>query len=245
MIQTRFRGLSRRDSPKNTASQHRDSTVILKSLIGSVMAPSTAKKSAASKKSSARQTTKKATDKTATKPKDKNRVFKSATGEGSYNEKAVEARRAKDAHITDKFHEDFSRQEKLIRRGPTGRPIYDTQGFELDYDKVSKAMRPPRSRNRSSKAYLKMLETEQTNSRSIEKIVGLPEGGLYGTTRWAIQDRVARDLGLPYHKIGMDHYSSWSELDFEVDPEDFKLENITEAEKERLSRLATGSALRK
>lgn len=208
------------------------------------MAPSTAKKSAASKKPSVSRT-KKTNGKTTTKPKDGNRVSKPAKAKESYNDKAVEARRAKDAHIADDFHERFSRDQDLIKRGLIGSPIYDTQGFELDYEKVSKGMILPSKRTRSSKAYMKMVEQNAAEHRLIKEIIGLPEREVSAAALMAAQDRVARDLDVPYHRVGLEHYKSWKALGFSVDPQTFKPENISEPENERILRLATGSAFRK
>jgi hypothetical protein len=62
-------------------------------------APPKAKIPPASKKTTRERTTRK-TVKAATKPTNKNRIFKVAKGNTSYNDKAVEARRAKDAHMS-------------------------------------------------------------------------------------------------------------------------------------------------
>lgn len=211
------------------------------------MAPSRAKKPAARKKTTIRNTVKKSIGKTTNKPTNKNRVSKPATSRASYNDKAVEARRAKDARIVDKFQADLNRQEKLLKRGPVGRAIYDTQGFELDYTKVLKSRRRPQgARGRNSTSYMKMIEKDLAQDREVEGIIGLPENGLSGSTvRSAVQDRVARDLDVPWHKIDISHYGQWKELGFKVDPDEFKLENIPEQERERLSELSSGSALRK
>ena len=208
------------------------------------MAPLTAKKSASSKTPSSRRT-KKTNGKSPTKPKDENRVSKPAKAKESYSDKAVEARRAKDAETVDTFHENSNRMQKLIRRGPMGEPIYDTQGFELDYEKVSKATKLPRKRTRNSKAHMKMVEQRLSDDRSIKEIIGLSVGDVCATVLMAAQDRVARDLDMPYHKVEVEHYRSWKALGFHVDPETFKLENISEPERDRLLSLATGSALRK
>ncbi len=79
---------------------------------------------------------------------------------------------------------------------------------------------------------MKMLEKDQAEDRALEGYLGLPENGLVGTVRDAVPDRVARDLGVPWHKVGMHSHGYWARLGFTADPEEFKLENISEAEKE-------------
>lgn len=212
------------------------------------MARSRAQKAAAtSKAEKTRKLSKNTTGRTTIKPKDQNRIFKlkPATGKGSYTDKAVEARKANDTHITDKIHEDGVRLEKLLRRGPHGPPIYDTQGFELDYGKVLKSRFPVSNRSRGSKAYMRMIEKQEAEKKGLERFMGLPENSFVGLVRDRVQDRVARDLGLPWHKIEPGHYGCWKGLGFQLDPEEFKLENISEEERTRLMDLAMGSALRK
>jgi hypothetical protein len=105
------------------------------------MAPSRVKIPAAGKVKIRGRTSKNGT-KTITKPIDENRVSKPEAGKASYNDKAVATRRAKYAHIMDKLNADLKRQERLLTRGPRGRPICDTQGFKLDYGKVLKSRKP-------------------------------------------------------------------------------------------------------
>ncbi|ERF74564.1 hypothetical protein EPUS_00694 [Endocarpon pusillum Z07020] len=210
------------------------------------MIPSRPKNTAPNQKTTVKKTTEKPDSTITTKPKDNNRVSKAAPSKESYITKAIEARRAKDARLQDRFQADTERQEKLLRRGPSGPPIYDTQGFELDYTKVLKSQRRPQgARRRSSAAYKKMIEKERAEAREIEQIIGLPENGLVDTLHSAVQDRVARDLNLPFHKVQILQYRQWKEAGFKADPEEFKLVNISEEERERLVELSTGSAFRK
>jgi hypothetical protein len=209
------------------------------------MAPSRVRTPAAGKVKISGRTTKNGT-KTITKPIDENRVSKPEAGKASYNDKAVATRKAKDAHIMDKPNADSKRQERLLARGPHGRPIYDTQGFELDYSKVLKSRKPISKSSRGGKNYMKMIEKDQADNREIERIMGLPDHKFSGASvRAAVQDRVARDLDVPWHTVDISHYRRWRELGFKAHPEDFKLENISEEERERLMELACGSALRK
>lgn len=90
-----------------------------------------------------------------------------------------------------------------------------------------------------------MLERASFERREIENIMGLPQGGLFGIVRDKVQDRVACDLGVPFHKVELPHYKDWKGRGFKADPEEFKLENISEEERQRLQDLATGCALRK
>jgi hypothetical protein len=185
------------------------------------------------------------TRKPTTKPRDENRVSKSTTTKATNNDKGGESRRAKDANLADKARADMNCYETILKRGPNGPPVYDVQGFELDYAKVLKARRPISKSSRGRPAYMKMLERESAERSEIEKIVGLSDSDFRATVRNAVQDRVAKDLGVPWHKVGVEQYREWKRLGFKIDPEEFKTEKISEEEKERLLELSIGSAFRK
>ena len=59
----------------------------------------------------------------------------------------------------------------------------------------------------------------------------------------AWDDRVARDLGIHFHEVGMEEYEEWQRRGFKADPQDFR--NLSQEEKDRLMGLMSGSALRK
>ena len=60
----------------------------------------------------------------------------------------------------------------------------------------------------------------------------------------AWNDRAARELGIPYHKVEMKHFEELAKRGFEPKEGEFKNVNISEEEKERLYKLALGSAFR-
>jgi hypothetical protein len=92
---------------------------------------------------------------------------------------------------------------------------------------------------------MKMLQKDMDEDKEIERIFGLPENGLSGSTiRSAVQDRDAKDLDVPWHAVSMYQQGRWEASDFKADPAAFKLENIPEEERERLSELSCGNALR-
>ena len=126
------------------------------------------------------------------------------------------------------------------RKGPRGSPTYDEMGYELDYDyinKVSYVRRRP-----SYKKLEKMMEKETKEKQRKEEIMGFP---LDKTNMWEVawDDRVARDLGIAYHEVGIEEYEEWHKRGFHADRADF--EKISEEEKARLMKVMTGSALRK
>lgn len=60
-------------------------------------------------------------------------------------------------------------------------------------------------------------------------------------TGW--DDRVARDLGIAFHEVGIEEYDEWQKRGFHVDPSEF--DDISQEEKDGLSELQSGCALRK
>ena len=125
------------------------------------------------------------------------------------------------------------------RKGPRGSPTYDKLGYELDYDyiiKVSCRRKP------SYKLSMEMMETAKKEHARKAEIMGMPEEGR-GTDEAAWCDRVAQDLGIAYHEVGMEEYEEWHKRGFRAAPGDF--ENRSEKEEKRLMRLMTGCAFRK
>lgn len=129
--------------------------------------------------------------------------------------------------------------EVCRRKGPRGSPTYDELGYELDYEYINKVsyVRP----RPSYEKYKKMMEeTTKINQRKAE-IMRWSDKHYPRKEAW--DDRVARDLGIAYHEVGIEEYEEWHKRGFHADPKDF--ENPSEEEKARLSKLMTGSALRK
>jgi hypothetical protein len=75
------------------------------------------------------------------------------------------------------------------------------------------------------------------------RIMGMQGGDLPLYVEWAWNDRVSRDLGIPYHKVGAEQFEEWERKGFRADPQDF--ENLGKEEEERLEFLTIGCALRK
>ena len=63
-------------------------------------------------------------------------------------------------------------------------------------------------------------------------------------THMAWDDRVARELGIPYHKVEMEHFEELAKRGFVGKEGEFEAKNMSEEERNRISRLATGSAFR-
>ncbi|CAG8952491.1 hypothetical protein HYFRA_00001238 [Hymenoscyphus fraxineus] len=141
------------------------------------------------------------------------------------------------------FHELHVCYEK----GPAGSPTYDKAGFELDYEKVANWMQPKpynkQSMMRGMDKYCDRVDKEKNRMTELFWEPGAaPEGPCIDTNHW--KDRVSKDLGIPYHKIGVPEFEKWDQMGFPKAKRG-EYENPSEEERKRMSRLMSGSALRK
>lgn len=132
---------------------------------------------------------------------------------------------------------------RCLNKGPNGSPTYDSLGYELDYHAIAASTRRPRAR--SGKKYMEMLERERNEGDRKTELMGMNRNEVSAFSMMAWDDRVSRDLGIPYHKVKMEHYEEWYEKGFRAQPGEFNAKNITPEEKERINKLAVGSAFRK
>jgi hypothetical protein len=61
----------------------------------------------------------------------------------------------------------------------------------------------------------------------------------------AWEDRVARELGKPYHKVVMEDFEEVHRRGIKYQPDEFVDANMLKKETERISKLATGIVFRK
>ena len=134
---------------------------------------------------------------------------------------------------------DIARIEKCRRKGLNGSPTYDTLGFELDKEYIIKHT-GGRPRSLGKKALDRLDQKSKDKQRKAE-IIGLP-GDDNTIHEQAWDDRVARDLGIAYHEVGMEEYEEWHKKGFKAKKKEFEL---SEKERKRLMDLMSGSALRK
>jgi len=133
--------------------------------------------------------------------------------------------------------------QRCLNKGPNGSPTYDSLGYELDYHAIAASTRRPRAR--SGKKYMEMLERERNEGDRKTELMGMNRNEVSAFSMMAWDDRVSRDLGIPYHKVKMEHFEEWYEKGFRAQPGEFNAKNITPEEKERINKLAVGSAFRK
>ena len=145
--------------------------------------------------------------------------------------------------------EDFRRQDQVRRKGLKGSPTYDTLGYELDKEYIIKKVsnRPPSARSAWGPKAMEKFAKERRDTERKVKILGInkSENNISPLDEMAWDDKVARDLGNAYHEVGVEEYEEWKKRGFKIKEGELDLENIPEEEKARISRVATGSALRK
>ena len=143
---------------------------------------------------------------------------------------------------------DIRRVEQVRRKGLSGPPTYDTLGYELDKTYIIKktSNRPPSARSAWGERAMKKFAQERRDTMRKVEILGLNkhEHNISPFDEFVWCDRVARDLGIAYHLVGMEEFEEWGRRGFSVKEGELERENIPEEERERISRLASGSALR-
>jgi hypothetical protein len=143
----------------------------------------------------------------------------------------------------------FSPTRRVLDGGPNGPPVYDTLGYELDHDKVARSTFGRPKKIRSMAAYereeKRWEKTFRDEDRKAEIMGGPPKCARSALTYFAWDDRVSRELGIPYYKVEMKDFEELARRGFKGQEGEFEAKDMTEEERDRLSTLATGSALRK
>jgi hypothetical protein len=134
--------------------------------------------------------------------------------------------------------------ERCLAGGPNGPKVYDELGFELFYEKCAGINRGAIRRPRGQKYYDMLDERDLENARKRE-IMGTKKENVSALTSMAWDDRVARELGIPYHKVEMKHFEELAKRGFVGKEGEFEAVNMSEEEKERITKLTIGSAFRK
>lgn len=132
-----------------------------------------------------------------------------------------------------------SPRQICLRKGPRGSPTFDRMGFELDYEYIIKCQGRPRP---LSKRAMANLDKKREESERKKKIMWADTERVTSTEP-AWDDRVARDLGIAYHEVGIEEYEEWQKKGFHASPGEF--ENPSQEEQDRINGLMVGCALRK
>ncbi|MCJ1475724.1 hypothetical protein MMC13_004387 [Lambiella insularis] len=106
-------------------------------------------------------------------------------------------------------------------------PVYDEQGFELDYEAIRKCSHRPRPLS-NKELEKEMEEGKRRHERKLE-IFKLARWDLPYDVDWCMLERIAKELGKQYHEVGMDALEEWNRRGFSLEP-DFA-QKLSEADK--------------
>lgn len=127
-----------------------------------------------------------------------------------------------------------------LRKGPQGSPTYDEAGYELDFDYVLKASRRPRRLGKRGMEKLRQDRKQGERKRELMEVTDEQARKFY---MGAMDNKVAKDLGIAYHEVGIEEYEEWHKKGFRR--KEGELENLDDEERKRLDKLVPGCALRK
>ncbi|KAJ4264326.1 hypothetical protein NW762_005522 [Fusarium torreyae] len=135
------------------------------------------------------------------------------------------------------------------RKGPNGSPTYDSAGFQLDYNKVEKWMKPVSYNKKrmvnSMERSLKRSEEERKVMYDIFFVDGKGPDDMGGFIEDQIKDQVSKDLGVPWHQIDSKQMKKWEERGFEKVKANEWWHRVNDVEKDRFMKMMGGAALRK
>ena len=161
----------------------------------------------------------------------------------------------KSAFEKDQEYKDFIRRHEghpfhdlyvCYDKGPNGSPTYDKAGFELDYKKVAHWMKPVSPQSLISERYNKYIDKMvEEGKRKLDIFFGDKRDSRSEKFEGVAQDRVSKDLQIPYHKVGLAEFEEWERRGFPKANLDEVASSTTQADRDRLLRMATGSSLRK
>jgi hypothetical protein len=135
------------------------------------------------------------------------------------------------------------KHNEVMRKGPHGPPTFDNLGYEMDYKTVIGSMSRPRG-GRGGKKYMDMLARESAERKRKAEIMGKDDAKSSPMNWSAWQDRIARDLDIPYHTVKIAEFEEWHRRGYRAEPGEME-NRFSEEENNRLNRLSGGSAFRK
>ncbi|RBR26980.1 uncharacterized protein FIESC28_00248 [Fusarium coffeatum] len=118
------------------------------------------------------------------------------------------------------------------KKGPNGSPTYDSAGFQLDYKKVEKWMKPKGDEEKKA-AYEVFFVDGKGPDCGHHLVMDL------------IKDKMSKDLDIPLHQIDVKQIKKWGEKGFEKVKADEWWVEPNEVEKAHFSKMMGGAKLRK
>ncbi|OTA98280.1 hypothetical protein M426DRAFT_259315 [Hypoxylon sp. CI-4A] len=136
------------------------------------------------------------------------------------------------------------------RKGREGSPTYDEAGFQLDWKKVDDWMKP-RAYNKRSMVNgmaraLARQKREQAAMIEIFFVDGkIPEDLAAVDIMDYLKDHVSKDLGVPWHQIGVDQLVEWEKKGFPKQRAVGWWREPNKEERRRFMKMLSGGSLRK
>jgi hypothetical protein len=135
-------------------------------------------------------------------------------------------------------------------KGPNGSPTYDSAGFQLDWHKVDRWMKPqPYNKKAMVKGMERSVHKAQEDNRQMYEIFfedGKPPMGVDNHIyEHYMKDQVSKDLGIPIHQITPAHFRDWERKGFTKAKANLWWHEPNDEEKNRASKMLTGASLRK
>lgn len=136
------------------------------------------------------------------------------------------------------------------KKGPNGSPTYDEAGFQLDWCKVDKWMKPTSySKSRAVNGMNRALERAAKEEKTMYDAFFVDGKGPDNTSSCQvtnyIKDHVSKDLHVPWHQIDAKRVSEWEKKGFPQQKADEWWREPNEEEKKRMLKMMTGASLRK
>ncbi|KAM6505697.1 hypothetical protein FSOLCH5_013870 [Fusarium solani] len=136
------------------------------------------------------------------------------------------------------------------KKGSKGSPTYDSAGFQLDYDKVVKWMKPKAYNKKSMvNGMARHLEKQEKEDKAMIESFFVdgkaPGGRTSGQFMDFLRDHVSKDLGVPWHQIDSKRVKEWEKKGFEKINADEWWHEPNEEERKRFMKMLEGESLRK
>jgi hypothetical protein len=136
------------------------------------------------------------------------------------------------------------------KKGPDGSPTYDSAGFQLDWHKVDRWMKPkPYNKRAMIRGMERSVDKAQKDNRQMSEIFfedGKPPIGVDNHIyEHYMKDHVSKDLGIPIHQIATAHFRDWEQKGFTKPNAKLWWHEPNGEEKNRALKMLCGASLRK
>ncbi|CAG9998456.1 unnamed protein product [Clonostachys byssicola] len=137
------------------------------------------------------------------------------------------------------------------KKGPNGSPTYDNAGYQLDWQKVNKWMKPQGySKSRAVGGMMKALKEAEELEKllySVFFIKGKGPDGASGTqVKDYIMDHMSKDLGIPWHQVKLKkNILAWEKKGFPQQDATTWWHEPNAEEQKRMLKMMEGASLRK